>query len=1047
MPSHNNMAGNGITLQPLPQPPLRQLWDPSAAPSRQSTAPASFAKVEQGTVSTNDSQVMAQRREQILKAEDWRSKPPSEEVVPADGENVAIATETASNHSFQGGKSIKVSLPSEEGSAREAVSQASSRSASPEIDNKPQESSEEQPSGNAVAFEPEVAKDERENSTASSRTMAPDIVKPIETHRKKSSKGVQQTQPKKMTHPPKKPKSVSEKASGYRKTATDLTSAVEDLGIESSGYSKTGTEVPPLVESLGNLGTVIRHKPRSHLPTDWATGEAKSESAPKEEPTTSSSDIRARFGEIKLELAHETTIASSDQALEALADTLISIQYDKLKQQAQDIDQSQQPTKKRKSKNKQAQGSPLPASQSGTSTDMQSRGPSLAFNTRPASSAATTNASTSRGPSPAMQNSDNRLADGTSTSKRNKNKKLKGKPTQPASELSESLAKDNNDQDVRPGSSLKKAKTSNIDQSEKKTELEALKATGNAQAKIDEQPNDSNHGQYRVHNGGSLRMNKNRSQKNRLQDRKENRSPGKGDITPSLSTIFEPPATEAKDLSPEANPFYQQRMAIDQARNAVPPPKMSLNATNVQTGTIKSAEYTRDLINNLFIQPSAKASGTWASVAKGGPQAGKNDDPFSSGQNEEIPKEWSKKSSQESSHKANDERTSASQTSHGPTKSKSGLNANAQSFTSSRTTSPAIKLNPAAVEFTSSTSSPALSVVSAAGRAVGSNTGNMKENEPPRPATSSVLPSSPDITAKYIPTQSHAKKPSLPGNSKVTNQRFVTPAEQVLDLSKVSQPVPPAKEKKVGGGPLPARSGGHPNFMPIKNPRPIPGNNLPAPVEEQPKAATKIEAVPEPARAEHAKQAAKVEAGSELAATPTVKVTADSFPTLDQATATGTTRKRRAASILKDGLPAAVAAPAPAPASTSGKVAVTTKAQKDGASQGQGQRSVTTTTPAVVHQGQVHGHGRGQGQRSVTASTPAVAKAKQPKNEQKQAQAEEQQLQDNWQTVGPNKKNTHTGGGAARGHGGRGGRGGRGDHHGRGGRGARVGNAEERKGG
>lgn len=1083
---HNHMPGSDIPIRPVQQPPPRQLWEPSATPSRQPTAKASSAKVEPGTISTSDPQVIAQRREKILQEEDWRSKAPSGEVLPANGHGVSITTDVASNHSSQGVTSIKVSLPSEEGSAREAVSQATSRSATPEVHGKPQGSSEEQLGSVAMATEPEGAESSGGNSAASSKTMTPEIVKPIETHKKKTSKGVQQAQPKKTI----KPQSVPDQASGYRKTATDLVSAVEDLGIESSSYRKKGAAIPSPVEDLGNFGTVIRHHPsRSQLPTDWATGEAKFGSVPQEESTATVSEVRSRFGEIDQELArHEIEMATSARELETLAGVALSLKRDLQKlqeldpdaakprtepQQAQKTsDQSQHPKKKKnKNRNKKAQGVSLPVSRSYTPTDPQSRGPSPAFDTRPASAAATTNASTSRGPSPVIENNENRPADGTGTI-RKKNKKSKRKSTQPASEFSDGLAKDNKDRNVRQGSPLKKAKASNLDILGEKTELEVPLSLGCLQSKMTEQPSDSTYGKLRGNNVGSLRPIRNRPQKNQSQDNKEHRSPGKDDVPPSLATIFQPPTREARNVSPDANLFYQQKLSIDQAKNAGPPPKMSLDATNPQASTNKSAEYTY-LINNLFVQPSAKTSCTWASVAKGDSQAGKNDDPFSAGQDEEIPKEWMKKSSHKSGGDSKDEKKPTDQPSptpspdkrsHGPTKSKSSLNANAQSFTSSRAASTAIKLNPAAVEFTSSKpSSPALSVVSAAGRAVGSAMVNKKENESPRAATRPVPPKQPDSTAKGVSTQGRFKKPSLPGGSASVDKRFVTPAEQILNPNKVSQPAPPAKEKKASGssrrGPVPDRSGGNSNFMPIKNPRSISTNDRPVEQQssqatkaevipkaltiEQEKPATKVETVPEPASVEQPKQAAKVEAIPECAARITAetlpaKIADDGFHILDQAALTGTTRKRRTASILKDGLPAAVATPAP----TSSKAAVDATAKKGGASQSQGQRSVTVSKPAIAHQSQ------GQGDRSVAASTPTVAEAQQPRSEQKQGQGEEQKSQDkDWQTVGPAKKNNHTGGGAARIHSIRGGRGGRGDYHGRGGKGTRVGNVEERKGG
>lgn len=1035
MAQHSFNPGNGISFQPMPSvQSQRQLWVPPASPNRPSTVPSSSIQIEQRNVLTDCPGVTVQRREDILQKEDWRSKPPSEEALTTDGGHVAV-TDTASNHSSQGAKSIRVSLPSEGGSAREGVSRPSSRSASPEADGEPQEMLLEQsgdkaktgapeksqgsPTENISKSEPrDITEDDHEKSAASSRTITPEGVKPVETHKKKVTKAGQDT-PRKLDEKvsPKKvveknaPKIAPEvKVSGYRKITTDLAAPVESLeaSTSKSSYRKTTNQLSSAVEQIGYAtGTIIRHKPsRSPLPKEWVPDESTSTTAPHAEEPIDSSGIRSRFDEIGAAFAIEELISQSNQARE-----LKPSDATESPTETKQAPRTHQPKKKnsmRKKGKAQADGS-HPESRPNTPIDRQPpRGSSPALN-RPLSAAAGT-ASSPNGPLPATENSNgtnysNRPGEGAGTIKRKKNKsKAKSKPTpQTGSEFLDGQAKgsgsqDNKDLDTRQGSPSKMPRVPQPGPVEETGQPEAPRLVVDSQNKTEKQHDESRCGKYRANNGGSLRMDKNRAL-------------AKGDAT-SLSTIFEPPTKDTKDVSPDANLFPQQKFSIDQARKAGPPPKMSLDVDTQEVGTTKSAGsnnkglHTFPEIKSISKQPS----GDWAAVVKGSFRSGRADDPFSSSKREEIPKEWTMKSTQKAKPQAEDEKIRRDQTSPTPspekksqrsTKSKSKLNATAQSFTLPGTSSlaPKLRLDPKAKEFTTShPSSPAMSVVSTAGRHGGS-TANLKENEPPQPAARSALPKQPvlnDGTSKKS-RLGHAKKPSLPGQSNGIEKRFVTPAEQVLNPSKVSQPGPPAKDKKNGGGgprqgPLPDRTGSNSHVSSITNPRTI-------------------------SASEQSKQMIKTEVVAKTATDSAPSKADDDYPSLGQTAAVERAQKKSSASIVKVVTPLATTTE---PTS----VAVSDKA-------------ATTAAPkGSENQNQI------QGQRSVTAPALAVTKTQQLKNEEKHPNDQQPSEKNMWQTVGSAKKNT--GGGAAKAPGGRGGRGARWGH---GGRGGRAGSTEERKGG
>lgn len=1047
MPPPSFIPGNCMPFQPMPPPSQRKLWEPSGSPHRGSTTPSSFAKAAQHFSPAHYQGDAVERKEHLLRGEDWRSKPPVEEALSDDADDFAV-TDIASNHSSQGARSIKVSLPSEDGSAREAISRPTSRSASSETHTKLQKlqkPSQEQFRDTPITSESRVVEDVGEKSTADSRTVSRETVKPGEqgitaTLVKPPPNNTQATQSKdtaeiqsyKKDVEKSKPKTASkERTSGYRKTATDLTVPVESFmdATTKSGYRKTTDQLSSATEKvMYPMETVIRHKkPRSPLPIDWATEESGSKVSSPQEEASKSAAVRDRFDDIGKEMSLQDKSSEGTDGLAAMNETPASAASDATQPptEMQQAQQSHQPKKQGKAKNKKGKaqgGRSHLTSRSNTPTDTQSRGPSPAFN-RPPSATATMNATSSQGPSPAISNNNDRSTEGTGTLKKKSGKnKSKRKPTQPAAEFSDGLAKssgsqDNKDTGARQGSPSKKPKIVQPTSDEKMGEPQVAKSLDVSQNKTDEKLDDLNKVIYRANNGGSLHLDKNRS------------SAKRGDTT-ALSVVFEPPTTEAKDLSPNANLFPHQKFAIDQVRKVGPPPKMSLDSTMQQGNSTKPTginEHTDSQPKSFTpfpqMSPKAKrASGGWAAVVKGSLQNQNQDDPFAAGNGEEISQDWIKKEAVRSPQKAeaSDEQPLEDKTSptpspekqsHRPSKSKSRLNAAAHLFTSSQGPSPGpmMRLNPAAKEFTSSLPpSPALSVVSAGGQTSGSTLLCVKENIQPHATTRSALPIQPGM--KSGTSKGHSKKPSLPGQLMGLDKRLVTPAEQIVDPGKVAQPGPPAKEKRAGGGsrngPLPDRSGGNPNAILITNPRPIPAN---AKVREQPKDALKT------------------------AAEGVVAKMDGNFPTLGEAAAAGPARKRRAASIVKAGMSTV---PAPAHGVPADGRAINTAPKSSTMGQpntkaGQGQRNVTAPAPTPAP-------------ASGTATATVAKSQQQARVEQMQSEEKKTEDKDTWQTVGPTKKNA---GGAARGHGGRGGRGGRMGHGYRGGRGGHVGFVEERKGG
>lgn len=992
LPPPNLLPMNGY--QPTFVGPIQQrtLWEPPISPRRYPNSSVSCAKPEKPEASNAYPQRTDQRKAQILLKEDWRSKPPSEEAILDDDDNIAVV-DTTSNHSSQSAKSVKVSLPNEEGSAREVVSRTTSRSVSPEAAEQALENVKKQTDQKVVVPKKlKTTKHSTKGSTTSSRTITPDTDKAAEqkddTQHKGAHKAQKQTHAKKSDAKPAPKDTLEKKTTGYRKTTADLTTPVESLEQDSakSGYRKTTGQLSNAVETFDYPhDTIIRHKPsRGALPESWADDiPSAKEPSPTGETFAGS---QSRFKMISLQLTAEQ-LFSAMEVHEGAAPPTDEAPASEEANTAAQPQSTQQPKRKAWHKKSKVQAG---NTQSKPDAQTHSRGASPEF-TRPPSE----NATSSHGPAPAMQYNGDSHADGTQRRKKN-SKTKKRKPTQPLSEFSEGLAKSGGSQDIkdlgaRAGSPSKKPKTVQSGQNET-----SGKATGSSQTLIDKKHQDeTNEGSYRANTGGSLRMNKQRSpKKDGPRDDKKDKKPAEASAT-SLTTIFEPPSKESRDDSP----FAQQKLTIDKTKQSDAPPKMKLNAADQQSipqqvgndGTNASQKKDVDPVPQM--SSNTKVSGGWAAVVKEGLQGDTSSDPSSAHKGEttlgDCLKEKDVKPRQKETRSEDkvikDKATSpppSPKKSHRTRKSKSKLNAAVQEFVPSTASSAARKaqLNPTAQSFTSSVpTSPTVSVALASIAGLTDGSINVKAKEGKQPLSADRTTPNAEI-ANMV----HAKKPSLPGQPAGIDKRFVTPAEKMLDATKVSQPAPPTKEKKAAGrsGPLPDRTAGmNPDTTMMARPRPLAAV---AAAAQQAKILTKTVA--------------------EAASADAPAATRDNFPTLGEAAAAGPTRKRRAASIVKAGLPA-VPPLVPAAASDGGEAATATR--------------------------KVGAHSNSGNQRSVTA--PAK-----PQEQKKATEPKNSEDQDTWQTVGPAKKNA---GGSSRGH-----RGGRGGGH-RGGRGARAAATEERKGG
>lgn len=918
-----------------------------------------------------------------------------------------------------------------------------------------------------------VSDEDDETSTASSRTVTPELTRPVQNeialHHNKyplknegvARKSVGERQSKQSCKKDEQ-SDVLGKQNHFTQMATDLSVSNESLEAEmatnvalTGGYSKTTS---PISSAVGNVGystdTVIRHKPgRPAIPTKWTDAEADDElpirTPSQSEGMNTTSAILNRINDVD---RHMTTFQLKSTPAEGLlqdpmsnavgyatGDALVANEasassaiYEPNKTSATnkdhvtavtesttDIPQKPKPSRsQRNKKNKkkvQCAGSKL-TSRSHTSTDSRSRDPSPASD-RPHSAAVATNASHSRGPSPAMK--DNKApSDGIQQPRKtcNKQPKNKWKQMSPSTETSEGLAQGGEsqvlmEQRIHLSTALQKPETSQ-EKSDEKSAHVAFKTSNNTQNKPAGDLEKSGTGNSRSRNdGGSLRMPKNRvpkkcNQKNGPQGSTKDQAPTLSGV-PTHPAVFEPSIQEDRDVCAEASLCADQRITIDQT-NKSSPPEMRLEKFDPQISPLTPANndcrvaLPKVALPFPRVGPSIEPSGYWASVARSGashsPQPDmKNNGGHSAPEKDQVTfGDFNKKnvmSPQKS--KANDEKENVPSDKASPTSSpeedvrrsntmtKSWLNATVQPFSPSRscTSSPALtkpKLNPTAAAFSlppSPLPSVAPDVAPSHGRTAGKVTVmNTKENE----------------------------KPNAHDHTAGIGKRFVTPAEQTLDTNKVTQPPRPSKENKRAASTL-GRSGGT-SWSAMSTAETI------DPFTSDP--------------------------GAKPLSTPLQKVhnnhsdveletlNKEMIPAMDQA-AVGPMKKRRAASIVKADLPAAVVV-APSGNLDGRDINVSSPTSAPNQTQQSGAKSNQTHT-----------------QRVFTISVPLVPEAPQAEAERKQKNPQEPGDKDNWHTVRPKQKNN---GGVNKGYGNRA-RGSRKALGGQGGRRGRDGAMEERKGG
>lgn len=961
-----------------------------------------------------------------------------------------------------------------------------------------------------------------QESINSSRTMTPEAARPSES---------ETTTRNKPCHP-KDDAVVREKQAYHDQPIAGLVSLPETVEQDTtknktltSGYSMTTDQLSSAVEDVGySTETVIRHKPgRPTIPRQWADGETDDDEAytvtqsPLDAVQTGSKFLN-RIKDVDrhmtgyhiqviksisteataqnvmiwdtenangdTQLASESTILGAaslpeqaDMPNKGLADsdTVSKVAT----QQNAKLASSQKHKNKNKKKKAQGKSSHL-TMRSETPTEVQSRGPSPAFD-QPLCDAVVSNTS-SRGLSSSLQDNDEAPSESAllPTRANNKPAKNKWKRKLPVSEVSDEIAKSSGVQEDKKQSGGVDSSSQKIEASQDKPVDKSAPQSTRTDSDPKSLPTDSpsRNVEFRSDTtAGSLRMPKNRSPKKRVQKKAlqstiKNQAPSMSEAT-SIVSVSVPPAKEDGDVHAEASLSADQTFNTNGHKNPITS-EMSFEKADFHLSNFKitkSNDVRVALPKVALALPqvvrSAKASGDWASIAKRAvscnPYADKKDDsdPFAADKEQMTLGDFIKDRNVRSPGKPREvnEKNDVSRDKPPPnlspekkscrpdTTSKSQLNAAVQAFNPSASctsSAPSAKprLNPNAAAFSLS-SSPSLSVASALVPRIGRMSTNpevvnTKENEKPVAAQSQI----PLVERKFI-KKGHAKKPSLPGHTTDADKRFVTPAEQILDSKKVVQPPPPSKDSK-RPVPIPDRSSTFTRgARSMINSRQKSNNGV---VTNEP--------TQEAANANSAGQAKDINIVSKIPAQATGDVSAgsqssyamaspetrsdsdlttlhtDLFPTLDQAAAVVTTKKKRTASTAKASLLVA------ATIGNSGPVI--------------GRDDNGSTQTSGTNQPQQDGT-RNPRTHAPKCSAPAGAQVPQTNVAQKQTDTqgdEPKQPSDknSWQTVAPKQKNS---GGNNKGHGSRASKYGglRNTRGGRGGRGGHDGATEERKGG
>lgn len=817
-PNLNNLQLGATHVMPYQPIPQRTLWVPTKNEGgRKSSSTESIKEEEALSPKTCPKDPV----EEILRKEEWRSKPPSEEAIEDLSDEVAVA-DTDSNVSSQGARSIKICLPNETGSAR-------SRSASPEVKEIPTPEQVAQTSPKVEARPHELEKDDAA-PTAGAHTMNEDDKEELSVYKNSSEISV----PVEEILPIAAPEQVQ---------VTE-----EEDHKQACIYSKVASELTGPTETI-DMNTVIRHKPqkpRTPIQAVWHKDE---------DQVGGSSELQGRFADLNDEFAPAVPARETESAGAATAP------------QKEPQDKQAKQAKKKSGKNKKQQArattdAPTSDPPSHTPSNAQSRGPSRASSGRPESqastrtstkqpqsSASTTAESSSRSPS-AMQNHREDQASGVGGNpkpgkkKKSQQKKRKQTPTAEASAISEGQSETGGSQDQGQDqgraisgqeSPKKKSKTVHHLKLEPTEKLSVPGTSTNAtadeesQLKINEQQDAPKDAGYRANSGGSLRMKKNRSPTKAEQksDQGNNKTPFSQDCN-SLQTIFEPPSEGMREcVSPDANLFPHQKFAIDQAKSGVSQETNQGN-NNEKENTKPKGDTIKFITNNARIgslppgfnpypqlPPNTKPS-AWSTIA--GRSVG--DDPFSLGKgDEDHSKNWMKDQAVQTPQKPPGDAGRPMNTSPTPSpekaaghrggKGKSQLNAAAKAFTP--LSSPA--MSTASLRMTTKAPQTNAGVGSAGATSTfvprattghyHNRGGNMTVDatissaQQPTAAQKTTLATTIGLgDGKPIPY--HTKKPSLPGQQKsgITDTRLVTPAGQILDPKGVEQPGPPTKEKK-----------------------------------------------------------------------------------------------------------------------------------------------------------------------------------------------------------------------------------------------------------
>lgn len=720
-------TGGSFNLNMVPvyqQPTQRTLWNPDSVdqnrkPRNTEPKPKNGFEYQPKTYPKRPDGITALR-------EDWRSKPPAEEVIEDISSDDGAPADISSNSSSQGARGIKICLPNETGSSR-------SRSISPNAKEVPSDKQVRECSPESI--ETAIQEGDQAQRGADHDSKAETVAKenvPVSSGYRKGT--AELAVPVEEFHPT----IIAEQVQPREENSTE--------GLTS--YSKVTSELTGATESF-DTNTVIRHKPpRSPLPKEWmATTE--------QEPSNLQDRFGALSGALQLEVLRKQVEAVAAEGTSDAAVPECPKAEEAPTEKPRVKNNWHKGRKPKRTKSKASNGTSASTSSSATPTETQSRGASRASNNRPESTAGVTTQSPPHSQPMAKK----------------KNIKSQRKRKQPSSAETSAApagqAKTAGSDQVQTvsikGSPTKKPKTQNSEPAadvQGQSADEPVEPVNDTQNKPSvDKSDDLKDSSSQIDAGGPVRVEMNRSpqkppQKSGCSD--EQGSPHKQAPT-DMQVVFEAPAgKDHSNFSPEANLFPNQKFTIDKVKrdSAMATPKES----DVRRRQPSALQFTsKDARIALpLLPPNSKPFGSAR-----GPRS-KSDDPFMSVKNGPQPEDWLRDKAVKTPQKPNSDPTSR-QTSPTPSPEKkvdpeggrSRLNAAAKSF-----------------EPSSIPSSPAASVVS-------------------------VLPTT------AIPV--HTKKPSLPGQKGPVEQRFVTPAEQVIDPSTVTQPGPPTKENK-RVGPAPDRS-------------------------------------------------------------------------------------------------------------------------------------------------------------------------------------------------------------------------------------------------